>query len=184
MKGGRHVFRYCPHCRGDMVPRPEGGTLRPVCGECGFIQYLNPAPGAGIVLLRGDEVCLVRRRDPPRAGEWSLPTGFMEWDESAAETATREALEETGLEVRLTGVHAVESGLLPPDIPVLVVFYRAEETGGTLCAGDDADAVGFYPPDRPPGPVAFAAHRRVLAKLTDELADRQGLADEKGSGSR
>lgn len=178
MKGGRHVFKHCPHCRGEMAPRPEGGTLRPVCGECGFVQYLNPAPGAGIVLLRGDRVCLVRRRDPPKAGQWSLPTGFMEWDESAAETAVREAREETGLEVRLTGIFAVESGVLPPDIPVLVVFYRAEETGGDLCAGDDAAEVGFFAPDQPPGPVAFAAHRRVLVQLTGELTA------ENGSGNR
>ena len=85
----------------------------------------------------------------------------------------REAREETGLEVRLDGVYAVESGVLPPDVPVLMVFFRATETGGVLAAGDDADAVGFYPPDRPPGPVAFAAHRRVLARLTDELAGKQ-----------
>jgi ADP-ribose pyrophosphatase YjhB (NUDIX family) len=93
----------------------------------------------------------------------------MEWDEPAETTAVREAREETGLEVRLTGLHAVESGILPPDIPVLVVFYRAVETGGELTAGDDADDVGFFPPDRPPGPVAFAAHRRVLARLAAEL---------------
>ncbi len=53
---------------------------------------------------------------------------------------------------------------------MLVVFYRAEETGGRLEARDDASEVGFSPPDRPPGPVAFAAHRRVLERLARELA--------------
>jgi ADP-ribose pyrophosphatase YjhB (NUDIX family) len=77
--------------------------------------------------------------------------------------------EETGLEVELTGLFAVESGLLPPDVPVLVVFYLARETGGALVAGDDADDVGFFGLDDLPGPIAFAAHRRVLAKLNAEL---------------
>jgi ADP-ribose pyrophosphatase YjhB (NUDIX family) len=95
----------------------------------------------------------------------------MEWDEDVKWTARREALEETGLEVVLTGLYAVESGVLPPDIPVLVVFYRAEETGGRLAAGDDADEVGFFEPGRWPGPIAFAAHRRVLARLEQELAE-------------
>lgn len=170
MSAAAHVFTWCPRCRERLQRRREGGTERPVCPACGFVQYLNPAPGAGVVLLRGGEVCLVRRRFEPRRGLWSLPTGFMEWDESAEQTAVREAREETGLDVRLTGLYAVETGLLPPDRPVLVVFYRAEETGGLLQAGDDADAVGFYPPDASPGPVAFAAHRRVLARLTAELA--------------
>ncbi|MBE0565383.1 MAG: NUDIX hydrolase [Krumholzibacteria bacterium] len=170
MSASAHVFTWCPRCRERLQTRPEGGALRPVCPACGFVQYLNPAPGAGVVLLRGREVCLVRRKFEPRRGTWSLPTGFMEWQETAAETAVREAREETGLYVRLTGLYAVETGLLPPDRPVLVVFYRAEETGGQLEAGDDADQVGFFPPDAPPGPVAFAAHRRVLERLTAELA--------------
>jgi len=167
----RHVFRWCPQCRTAMDRRREGGTERPVCPACGLVQYLNPAPAAGIVLLREGRVCLVRRRFAPRQGEWSLPTGFMEWGESPAETARREALEETGLEVELTGLYAVEAGVLPPDTPVVVIFYRAAETGGRLVAGDDADEVGFYALDELPGPIAFAAHRRVLALLRREAGD-------------
>lgn len=166
----RHVFRWCPHCKVEMVRRIEGGLERPVCPGCGFVQYLNPAPGAGVVVLRGDNVCLVKRKFEPKQGQWCLPTGFMEWDEDVQETAAREALEETGLEVRLDGIYAVESGILPPDIPVLVVFYSATETGGKLEAGDDAAEARFFPVDNLPDPIAFAAHRRVLARLKDELA--------------
>ena len=161
----RHVFKHCPHCRADMTLQLEGGIERPVCPDCGFVQYLNPAPGAGVIVVREGKVCLVKRKFPPRQGLWSFPTGFMEWDEDVQLTARREALEETGLEVRLTGLFAVESGILPPDIPVLVVFYRAEETGGELQAGDDAAEVGFFDCGDLPGPLAFGAHRRVLAML-------------------
>jgi len=166
----RHVFKYCPHCRTAMTSRSEGGVDRPVCPGCGFIQYLNPAPGSGVVLLRDGRVCLVKRKFEPRKGLWCLPTGFMEWDEDVQLTARREALEETGLEVRLTGIYAVESGILPPDITVLVVFYRAEEIGGVLQAGDDAEETGFFAIGQWPGPIAFAAHRRVLARLEKELS--------------
>ena len=153
-----------------MSRRLEGGVDRPVCPDCGLVQYLNPAPGAGVILLRGNSVCLVKRKFAPKLGEWSLPTGFMEWDEDVQWTARREALEETGLEVELTGLYAVESGLLPPDIRVLVVFFKAAEVGGSLQAGDDAAEVGFYEFGRWPGPIAFAAHRRVLSRLAAELA--------------
>lgn len=46
---------------------------------------------------------LVQRRNPPLAGEWSIPGGHVEPGESLAEAAVREAAEETGLtvEVRL-----------------------------------------------------------------------------------
>ena len=166
---GRHVFKSCPHCRSAMEKRPEGGVVRPVCPGCGFVQYLNPAPGAGCILVRDEKVCLVRRRFEPKRGMWCLPTGFMEWDEDVRDTAVREVREETGLEVELTDLFAVESGVLPPDIPVLVIFYLARETGGKMTAGDDADDVGFFALNDLPGPIAFAAHRRVLARLNSRL---------------
>jgi len=166
----RHVFTFCPHCRTSLEWRTEGGTNRPFCPACGFVQYLNPAPGAGVIVLRGDRVCLVKRRFPPKEGLWCLPTGFMEWDEDVRLTARREALEETGLEVRLTSLYGVESGVLPPDIPVLVVFFRAEEAGGTLQAGDDAAEVEFVPLSNLSRPIAFAAHRRVLQRLRAEVS--------------
>ena len=157
-----------------MSRRFEGGLERPVCPDCGFVQYLNPAPGAGVIVMRGAEVCLVRRKFPPKVGQWSLPTGFMEWDEDVRHTARREALEETGLEVQLTGLYAVESGILPPDIPVLVVFYRAEETGGQLVAGDDADEACFFALDNLPESLAFASHRKVLRRLRADFGAERG----------
>jgi len=168
--GNRHVFKFCPHCGETMGTGLQGGMERPVCLQCGFVQYLNPAPGAGVIVMRGRRVCLVQRKFAPKQGEWSLPTGFMEWDEDVQLTARREALEETGLDVKLTELFAVESGILPPDIPVLVVFYRAEEVGGRLQAADDAAAAGFFEMGRWPGPIAFAAHRRVLSRLAREYS--------------
>lgn len=173
----RHVFAYCPHCRRALDRRLEGGLERPVCADCGYVQYLNPAPGAGVIVMREDKVCLVKRKFAPKAGQWSLPTGFMEWDEDVRQTARREAQEETGLEVRLTSLYGVESGILPPDIPVLVVFFRAEEIGGTLQAGDDAAEARFFALDALPDPIAFAAHRKVLRQLRHDRAARRGGAD-------
>jgi 8-oxo-dGTP diphosphatase len=178
LEGIARAYPFCPRCRAPMSFRFEGGRTRPACPECGFVQYLNPAPGAGVILWREQRVCLVQRKFPPKVGQWTLPTGFMEWDEDIDETAVREAKEETGLDVRLTGVFAVHNGILPPDQPVVVVFYDAVETGGVLHAGDDAAAADFFPLDRLPGPIAFAAHRKVLRALgaTDLRSDKEDRA--------
>jgi len=164
-----HAFAFCPRCRAAMELRPVGGLSRPACPQCGFVQFRNPAPGAGVILRRAERVCLVQRRFRPKQGQWTLPTGFVEWDEDVQDTAVRECREETGLEVRLTRLFAVHSGILPPDRPVLVVFYEAEEVGGELQAGDDAAAAGFFALDEMPGPIAFAAHRKVLRALGADL---------------
>ena len=163
------AYPFCPRCRAAMAFRQAGGRSRPYCPQCGFVQYLNPAPGAGVIIRRDDRVLLVQRRFAPKEGEWTLPTGFMEWDEDIEETAVREVREETGLEVRLTGLFAANTGVLPPDQPVLVIFYTAEEIGGALQAGDDAARAEFFALDELPGPIAFAAHRKVLRALGADI---------------
>ena len=164
-----HVFKFCPHCRTEMQRKQEGGTERPVCPDCHFVQYLNPAPAAAVIIRRGKKICLVKRKFEPKKGLWTFPSGFMEWDEDAPASAAREVLEETGLEVKISALFRVESGILPPDNPVLVVFYLGEETGGRLEAGDDAADVGFFDLDHLPGPIAFASHRKTMAAFAKEI---------------
>lgn len=165
MNALRHAHRWCPRCASPMETTCEGGAERPACPECGYVQYLNPAPAAAAIIRDGERICLVRRKYPPREGQWTLPAGFMEYDEDPETTAVREVKEETGLDVRVTGLFAAHQGILPPDRPVVLIVYTAEIVGGRLQAGDDASEVGFFPLDAPPGPIAFAAHRRVLADL-------------------
>ncbi|HEX3223365.1 MAG TPA: NUDIX domain-containing protein [Nocardioides sp.] len=64
-------------------------------------------PGVTAVVRRGDEVLLVRRADN---GAWTPVTGICEPREEPAAAAAREALEETGVTVRVdrlasTSVH-------------------------------------------------------------------------------
>lgn len=163
-----HAFNFCPRCATELEIRDERGTPRPSCPACGFVQYQNPAPAAAAIIFRGDRLCLVRRRFAPKAGQWTLPAGFVEFDEDVAATVVREVREETGLVVRPVALFDVLTGILPPHHPVVLVFYRVEELGGELAAGDDADEVGFYDLDGLPGEIAFASHRTVLSRLREE----------------
>lgn len=54
--------------------------------------------GCGLVLRRGREVLLVRRRRPPEAGHWSLVGGKIDFMEDAKTAASRECREEVGVE--------------------------------------------------------------------------------------
>ncbi|MFH1842782.1 MAG: NUDIX domain-containing protein [bacterium] len=173
MKSFRGPFPYCPFCRTVMGPQEEYGRERPTCSECGYIQYLNPAPAAAVIIRRGEKICLVQRKYPPRQGMWTLPAGFMEYDETIQQTAIREAAEETNLTVAITELFAVYTGRLPPDLPVVLTVFRAEEQTGDLHAGDDAAAAGFFDLDHLPGEIAFGSHRKVLAALREEAADRE-----------
>ncbi len=60
--------------------------------------------GASAAVFRSDgSVLIIERAKPPFSGVWSLPGGHIEANEDPAETARREVLEETGLEVEIAG---------------------------------------------------------------------------------
>ena len=143
----------------------EDGKLRMRCGECGFVQYLNPSPAAGI-LVRDDEgrVLLVRRKFEPFAGLWTMPAGFIEYGEEASETAVRELEEETGLIIEIDSIHAVESCRDDPRGDTVLVMYEGHVKGGRLEPGDDAEEAGFFPLDGMPE-IAFACQRKLLGRL-------------------
>lgn len=102
---------------------------------------MNPAPVpcvGGIVRDDENRLLLVRRRNDPGAGLWSLPGGRVEdgeWDHAAL---VRELREETGLDVAVG--HLV--GAVRRDGPGGVVFlihdYVCSVVGGELAASDDA----------------------------------------------
>lgn len=102
-----------------------------------------PVPAAGIICLRGDEVLLVRRTKPPRAGEWSLPGGRIEPGETARAAALRELAEETGVTAELIGLVDVIDAVFPPFHYVLIDF-AARWRHGEPVAGDDAAEARFF----------------------------------------
>jgi 8-oxo-dGTP diphosphatase len=59
----------------------------------------RPIVAVGAVILDGDRVLLVKRRQEPLKGEWSLPGGAVESGEALEAALVREVREETGLDV-------------------------------------------------------------------------------------
>ena len=159
------VARYCVHCGGTMRWVREHGVRRRGCRDCGFIAYRNPVPACGVVIEKGGSVLLARRGHEPRLGCWGIPAGFMEYGEHPETTAVREALEETGLRVKLTGLFGVYAGRDDPRTRAVLILYHARIAGGRLQPGDDASEVEYVPLGSLPEPIAFRAHREALADL-------------------
>jgi mutator protein MutT len=103
----------------------------------------RPQVAVGVVVIANDQVLLIRRGHAPRAGQWSIPGGRQELGETLAQAACREVREETGLDVRLTGLLDVVDGIFrSPDGAVeshyTLVDFAAVPVSGELIAGDDA----------------------------------------------
>ena len=103
-----------------------------------------------------------------KGGEWCIPCGYVEWGEEVREAARREFLEETGLEVDIGPVYAVHSNFHKPESLTVGIWFHGTAIGGALKAGDDLDAVGYFPTEAPPEPLAFPTDRLVLDQLQRE----------------
>ncbi len=106
----------------------------------------------GAVVLRDDELLLVRRGQGPAAGEWSIPGGRVEFGEELHEAVVREVAEETGLDVvveRFLGwVERIgrEDGV-PHHFVILDFLARPLDEAQGERAGDDAAEVAWVPLD-------------------------------------
>jgi 8-oxo-dGTP diphosphatase len=167
--------RFCPRCGGPLNPRQMDGRKRLVCSRCGFVFYRNPVPAVAVIIPGGGRIVLVRRAEDPRRGDWCLPAGFMELDETPEECAVREVKEETGLDIRVTELFGVDIGRDDPRNQVVLIIFLAELTGGEMRAGDDASEVAWYGPGQLPGRIAFATHRRALGRYFGEQ-DEQNIS--------
>jgi ADP-ribose pyrophosphatase YjhB (NUDIX family) len=132
---------------------PEGDNReRQVCGDCGWIHYVNPKIVVGAVCERDGRILLCRRAIEPRSGWWTIPAGYMEERETAEAGAMREAMEEAGCEIGLDGLLAVYS---IPRISQVQIIYRARVLTEPV-AGPESEEVAFFAWDEIPWPeLAF-----------------------------
>lgn len=168
MLGQRYSF--CPLCGKQLVERRLEGRTRAVCASCEFVHYRNPVPAAGVVLVEGGKVLLVKRKFEPREGMWTLPAGFVEADEDAAACAVRETKEETNLHVEIVRLFNVYSAFDDPRTAVVLILYLGRRTGGELACGDDASDARFFGLGDLPAEIAFRAHRWALSDAQKERA--------------
>jgi 8-oxo-dGTP diphosphatase len=122
-------------------------------------------------------VLLVRRRNPPFAGQWAIPGGFVEPGETLEAAARRELREETGAEpAELAQLHAFgDPGRDPRGWTISVAYLAvldpsARETQ-EVQAGSDADEVGWFDLEEPLA-LAFD-HAKILSHADRRLAERE-----------
>ncbi|KAL0428612.1 UNVERIFIED_CONTAM: Nudix hydrolase 23, chloroplastic [Sesamum latifolium] len=118
-KGSTRKINFCQWCGGPTkheIPDGEEKT-RAICTHCGKITYENPKMVVGCLIEHENKILLCKRKIQPSYGLWTLPAGYMEIGESAAEGAIRETWEEANAEVE------VQSPFAQLDIPLIGQTY-------------------------------------------------------------
>ena len=162
-------INFCPRCGHRLERQTVYGAERPVCPSCGRIHFIDPKVAVGVILQDAGRLLLVKRGNDPERGKWSVPAGFVDAGEDPARAAEREALEETGLQVRVTGLLDVYARVRAADGADILIVYLAEVTGGQLQPGDDAEAAAYFEPDNLPE-LAFNSTEQIVARWRAMLA--------------
>ena len=168
-------MKYCPNCATPLISRHLHGHERPSCPSCGFVHYAGPKVAVGVMITQGGRLLLSRRAIDPGKGRWSFPSGYVDLGESPASAAVREVKEETGYDVRLSGLVGVYAN---PSRPVVLVVYTGEVIGGTLGDCDEVEETGLFLESALP-PLAFEHDEQIVADwlaLRELGVTRGGLA--------
>lgn len=131
-------------------------------------EFRNPFPTVDIIIEVEGGIVLIERKNPPHG--WAIPGGFVDYGETVEAAAVREAKEETGLDVRLTGLLGVYSDpSRDPRHHTISTVFVASATGRPVADDDAADA-GVFTEDTLPDDIAFD-HRAILADYFSRFRD-------------
>lgn len=164
------IILFCSACgtRVETLTPPGDHRLRQVCPACGLVHYLNPKLVVGAIPVWHDKVLLCRRAIEPRHGFWTLPAGFMEADETLAEAAVRETLEEACARI---GIEALYTVVNVPHINQVHVIYLARLLDTDFSPGEESlETRLFAEHEIPWEDLAF---RSISLSLRHFFADRR-----------
>lgn len=163
-------MNFCSHCGAPVTMRvPSGDTLpRHVCDQCGTIHYQNPKLVVGAIPEWEDRILLCRRAIEPRYGLWTLPAGFMENDETTAQAAQRETLEEARARIEIGELYSL---INVSHINQVHLFYRARLLDLDFAPGQESLEVALF--DESSIPWDDMAFRSISLTLRYYYADRQ-----------
>jgi ADP-ribose pyrophosphatase YjhB (NUDIX family) len=140
--------------------------------------------GAGVVIVQDGKVLLIQRED---FEVWALPGGGVDEGESLAETAVREAHEETGLVVEITHLIGIYSEIGSWSDWHIASFAAKVVSGEINSQVGEVLDVRFFPFDKLPEDM-FWWHRQHIedfqAGAGGSKAQRQNINSQAGAANR
>jgi 8-oxo-dGTP diphosphatase len=106
-----------------------------------------PRVGVGVIVRKGDQVLLLRRKNVHGSGTWSTPGGHLDFQESPEACAIRETKEETDLDIRSPHFVAVTNDVFPVEgRHYITLWMEAKYQSGEpiLNAPYESDAIGWF----------------------------------------
>tara|TARA_B110000438_G_scaffold303473_1_gene365112 strand:+ start:186 stop:680 length:495 start_codon:yes stop_codon:yes gene_type:complete len=155
-------LEFCSNCGKKNKHGFRDGNIRYYCLECNSIHYENPKPTAALICICEKRLLLVKRKEEPGKGEWGLPGGFIERQETPERGAIRELLEETNLHGKSPLILGTCSHFNTIFGDILLIGMQVKiDDWSNMRAGDDAEEAKLFDLDNLPA-IAFLCHEKII----------------------
>ena len=155
--------------------RPDPGLLDYIRHDTGYATPKVDVRAAAIVEGR---VLLVREASD---GSWALPGGWADVNDSPAEAAMREVLEESGFEaraVKLAAVYDFRKRNRPHHLDsIYKMFFICELTGGKATPSIETTEAAFFAPDELPPLSTGRTTAEQIHRMFQHAADPKLATD-------
>jgi len=155
--------KNCHKFRKKLLPGDE--HKRNVCQVCGYVDYKSPQVVAGSIVTYQNKFLLCRRAIQPSYGLWTLPSGFVESNESVEAGAKREAKEEACINIKikkLFGIYSIKKRNI-----IQVIFLSNISTSFCKPGVESLDVKLFNYKDIPWRELAFPSVKWALKRFND-----------------
>lgn len=147
---------------------PEGDDRpRFYCPNCKRIHYQNPKMVVGCIAEWSGKILLCKRAIEPRYGTWTVPAGYLENEETVADGARREILEEACASIEqltLYGLYSIRH------VSQVYLIFRGTLIGPRYDAGEESLETALFAPDRIPWDcISFPVIERTLERYVEDF---------------
>ncbi len=119
------------------------------------------------VVIRKNQVLLIKRINPPFVGRWALPGGFVNPKETIEQAALRELKEETGYNGKVEQFVGVFSDPKRDPRKTITVAFLVRITGGKIRTSNETSEVEWFPLNKLPD-LAFD-HKKIINAAIENL---------------
>jgi 8-oxo-dGTP diphosphatase len=124
-----------------------------------------------VSIIREDKVLMVKENKASVKNKWNFPSGRIEYGEDILDAARREAKEETGYDVRLTGTTGIYNFISSSNHQVILFHFTGEIIGGSLQldASEIIDSKWLAPSDLLIPDLIELRDKEVIKQITENL---------------
>ena len=158
--------QYCSRCGAPTEMRRDERAR--VCSRCKYTTYPPISPAIMILIMRGREILLARKKEWPQ-GRFSALAGFVEPGETLEDTVRRETREEVGIEIKYLRYFGSQPWPFPHQL--MIAFTADYASGEVTPDGVEIEEARFFDVGELPNlPASISISRRMIDTVTAKLA--------------